>query len=203
MIKAVAWDIDGTLVDSEGVHHLALVAVSARYGVEVAIDDEQFVGVAIDNVWIAMRSQYPSELEQSDWAQQIKTAYIEASGRLEPLPGAMAAMKRLHLEGVRQCCVSNSARTIVDVNLAAIGALPFLEFSISRDDVVVGKPDPEPYLAACRRMGLSPASVLVVEDSDTGLASARAAGCPAVRVDAAPASFDRVVIEALGAEALI
>ncbi len=191
--RAVAWDIDGTLVDSEGLHHRALMTVSAGYGFPIAADDESFVGIGMDQVWRSLRPRYPDGLNEAEWVAAISAAYVAGAGVLRAIPGALEAMRELQRAGVPQCCVSNSARQIVDINLAVIGALPFLRFSVSRDDVPRGKPDPAPYRLACRRLGLSPASVLAVEDSDPGARSARAAGCPVLRYGVDFRDFGRVL----------
>ncbi len=195
MIQAVAWDIDGTLVDSEPLHHLALVEVSARHGVDIALDDERFVGVSMDRVWDVLASQYPAGLSEAAWMREICARYLGHTQRLRACPGALEALVQLGQAGVRQCCVSNSVRAIVDRNLEVIGATPWLEFSLSRDDVVRGKPDPAPYTLACERLGLAPAQVLVVEDSDSGVAAGRAAGCRVIRV-ACEGDFAAVVAAA-------
>lgn len=188
-IAAVAWDVDGTLVDSEATHHRALIAVSTRYGVAIAADDDRFVGVALDVVWEDLAALYPPTLERATWMRELEASFIESSRDLSALPGAIAAMSALAARGIRQCCVSNSPRTIVEANLTVIGAARFVEFAISRDDVTAGKPDPAPYRAACARLGLAPSRVLAVEDSAVGAASARAAGCPVLRVEADGAAF--------------
>jgi HAD superfamily hydrolase (TIGR01509 family) len=197
MIRAVAWDVDGTLVDSEGLHHFALVTVSARYAVPVAEDDTRFVGVAMEDVWAQLQPQYPPALSWSAWLDEINQVYLAHSAGLRATPGALAAMRRLERSGVRQCCVSNSHREIVDANLAAIGARPFVEFALSRNDVARGKPDPEPYLAACARLSLPPSAVLAVEDSASGVAAALAAGCRLARVEPAGADIDALIGSAL------
>lgn len=198
MTRAVAWDIDGTLVDSEPLHHAALMTVSARYGVPLDSDDQRFVGVSMDQVWLALRDSYPVQLRESEWQQAITQAYLSRSSQLRAFPGALQAMAMLQQAGIPQCCASNSSRAIVAANLAVSGALPYLAFAISRDDVVHGKPDPAPYLEACRRLRLAPADVLVVEDSDTGIASARAAGCPVLRFGAEFASYHQVLDALVG-----
>jgi HAD superfamily hydrolase (TIGR01509 family) len=192
-LAAVAWDIDGTLIDSEGLHHATLMQVSAAYGLPIAADDQRFVGIGMDQVWQTLRPAYPVGLTEEVWQQAIRDAYQTAAPGLQAFPGALEAMRALHAAGIPQCCVSNSARRIVDVNLAAIGATPYLRFSLSRDEVTAGKPDPESYLLACRRLGLAPAQVLVVEDSDTGAAAARAAGCALMRVGVDFTDYDQVV----------
>jgi len=191
VIRAVAWDIDGTLIDSEPTHHAALMQVSARYGVSVARDEPRFVGIAMEAVWETLRPLYHATLSREQWLDEIVTAYVGAAAALMPLAGAREAIVALARAGVRQACVSNSVRRIVEANLARLD-LAF-EFTIAREDVARGKPDPEPYALACRRFGLAPDEVLAVEDSDAGAASARAAGLRVLRVDAAV--FDAVIAQ--------
>ena len=182
MIRAIAWDIDGTLIDSEPTHHLALVNVAARYGVTIELDDCRFVGVAMENVWKVLRDQFPKDLSYGVWLEQIVEDYVRLSPDLPAITGAPEAIHELAALGtIRQCAVSNSVRRIVDANLEVIGVADTMTFSIARDDVMIGKPDPESYMVSCRRLGLAPEDVLAVEDSDTGVAAAKAAGMPVLK----------------------
>jgi HAD superfamily hydrolase (TIGR01509 family) len=198
MTRAVAWDIDGTLVDSEGLHHAVLASVSAHYGVPIAADDGRFIGIAMEQVWSLLKPLYPATLQQTQWEAAITAAYLARASELRPFPGALSAMAALQRAGVPQCCVSNSVREIVTANLAAIGALPFVAFALSRNDVEHAKPDPAPYREACRRLRLAAAEVLVVEDSEAGVTSARAAGCPVLRFGVDFDDYDRVLTVLLG-----
>lgn len=177
MIDAVAWDIDGTLIDSEPLHHQALLEASAGFGVDLEdLPPLGFRGVHMDEVWLLLRDRLPAALERAVWIEAIEDRYVETIGQLQPIEGATATLARLHRADVAQICVSNSSRRIVDANLMALGAAPYLRFSISLDDVANGKPDPEPYATAAARLGVAPSRLLAVEDSLSGLASARAAG---------------------------
>ncbi|HEY9216305.1 MAG TPA: HAD family phosphatase [Ancylobacter sp.] len=188
--KAVAWDIDGTLIDSEPLHLAALVEVSMRYGLDLSHEPEdRFRGRHMGDVWRALRAFYPGHLTEQLWADAIIDTYIESAPSLRPIPGALETMLELRARGIRQACVSNSERRVVDANLQALGVHDLIEFSISRDDVTAGKPDPEPYLEACRRLGLAPHDVLAVEDSDPGALSAQAAGLKVLRIDAGAPNF--------------
>jgi len=189
--KAVAWDIDGTLIDSEPLHLAALVTVSARYGLDLSHEPEdRFRGRHMGDVWRALRAFYPGGLSEQRWADGIIDTYIESAASLRPMPGALETIRELHARGIPQACVSNSERRVVDANLKALGVIGLIEFSISRDDVTAGKPDPEPYRQACDRLGFAPADVLAVEDSDPGAQSARAAGLNVLRIKAAGPSFE-------------
>jgi HAD superfamily hydrolase (TIGR01509 family) len=80
----------------------------------------------------------------------------------------------------------------VDANLAALGILDHISFSISLDDVAEGKPSPIPYHLACARLGAEPATVLAIEDSRSGALSARRAGLIVMGYTATGAGFDDV-----------
>ena len=176
-ILAVAWDIDGTLVDSEPLHLLALLSVCDDLGLDLHhLPEDAFRGVHMHDVWTALKDGLPPGLERDDWIARITGLYVARSSALRPEPGAVETLSALQAMGMRQACVSNSSRAIVDANIRALGIEPCLEFTISFDDVSAGKPNPEPYRLAHLRFALEPACVAAVEDSDTGARSARMAG---------------------------
>jgi HAD superfamily hydrolase (TIGR01509 family) len=177
VIRAIAWDIDGTLVDSEPRHHRALLAASRALGVALDdLPDQAFRGVHMLDVWEVLRPRYPSHVGREPWLDAINRAYVADTAPLVPIPGGSEVIQSLHAAGLFQVCVSNSNRVVVDANIVALGLAPYLVGSISLDDVVCGKPDPEPYRRACAMLGLAPHEVAAVEDSATGAASARRAG---------------------------
>jgi HAD superfamily hydrolase (TIGR01509 family) len=156
VIRAVAWDIDGTLVDSEPRHHRALLAASRDLGVALDdLPDQAFRGVHMLDVWEALRDRYPPSIACDGWLEMINAHYVADWEPLVPMPGALEAVAEFHRRGIPQICVSNSNRL---------------------DDVTAGKPDPEPYLRASRLLGQDPQSVAAVEDSVTGIISAQSAG---------------------------
>jgi HAD superfamily hydrolase (TIGR01509 family) len=175
--KAVAWDIDGTLVDSEPLHLRSLLAVCESYSVELSdVPDDSFIGVNLYGVWDALKDRFPANLTRSDWIAQINRHYSDNRSSLVAIPHAGEVVRDLAECGIRQAAASNSNRLVVDVNLMAIGVSDLMEFSLSLDDVERGKPDPLPYLMVAEKFGLRPDEILAIEDSSSGLASARAAG---------------------------
>lgn len=176
-IRAIAWDIDGTLVDSEPLHHRALLAGSAAFGIDLSdLPDQAFRGVHMGDVWQILRPRLPQTLDEQSWLAAINRHYVDHRRELAAVPQAVETIRAFARKGMPQVCVSNSAREIVDANLDALGVAADMAFSISLDDVAQGKPDPWPYAEACRRLGLAPGAVLAVEDSRTGITSAVAAG---------------------------
>jgi HAD superfamily hydrolase (TIGR01509 family) len=177
LFRAVAWDIDGTLIDSEPLHQRALVAASAALGADLNdLDPEAFRGVHGLDIWEALKPRFPAGLPFRTWIAAIEAHYVAHSGELLPIPGAIEVMGRLAAHGVVQACVSNSGRRVVDANIKALGIGKLISFSLSLDDVSSGKPDPEPYREAARRLGAEPEATVAVEDSGAGARSARAAG---------------------------
>jgi HAD superfamily hydrolase (TIGR01509 family) len=175
--RAVAWDIDGTLIDSEPLHQRGLVAASADLGVDLSdLDPEAFRGVHARDIWKALKPRFAPGAKFETWIAAIEGYYVAHAGELEPNPGAIVAMRELAARGVAQACVSNSGRTIVDANIEALGIGEIIAFSLSLDDVSSGKPDPEPFREAARRLGAEPKATVAVEDSGAGARSARAAG---------------------------
>ncbi|PTW60230.1 HAD superfamily hydrolase (TIGR01509 family) [Breoghania corrubedonensis] len=198
-LKAVAWDIDGTLIDSEPLHLAALIAVSKRYGIDLTREPaERFLGVHMGDVWRSLCEEYPEDLTEAAWHGEIVDWYMANADQLVPMPGAIDTVRALHDKGIVQICVSNSARGVVDTNIARLGIAPCLAGSISFSDVVRGKPDPEPYARAVQILGVPAGNILAVEDSPTGAMSARRARlCVAFYKPHpdAPESFDGADIE--------
>lgn len=177
ILKAIAWDIDGTLADSEPLHEEVLAAVCRRWGADLSdLPPDHFRGVHMLDVWLALKDRMPADLREEVWQDAIIDAYVADSASLRPMHGAVETVKALAAMGIRQGCVSNSGRRVVDANLKALDIDRYLDFSISLDDVTRGKPHPEPYTMACRKFGLLPVEVLAVEDSLAGFTSANAAG---------------------------
>jgi HAD superfamily hydrolase (TIGR01509 family) len=177
LFRAVAWDVDGTLIDSEGLHQRSLIETGAEFGVDLSdLPDEAFRGVHMRDVWTALKPRFPVSVDRKTWIAAIERFYVARAPSLSPIPGALEAVRALAAKGVAQACVSNSGRKFVDANLDALQIRPAISFSISLEDVSAGKPDPEPYREAARRFALPAAAVVAVEDSGAGARSARAAG---------------------------
>lgn len=175
--KAVYWDMDGTLIDSEPLHEQALIAVLTSLGITPPADlHDRVVGIAARPVYDMMREEFGLDLPFDDWILRKYVYYMEHAARLKPRPGAIEIFRDLKALGVAQAIVSNSDRLIVEINLRAIGIdAPGIK-TVTRNDVRAGKPDPEPFLRAAYLTGVEPAESCVIEDSPTGATAGVAAG---------------------------
>lgn len=203
-LRAVAWDIDGTLIDSEPLHHRALLAACGALGADLSdLPDQAFRGIHTGDVWTAILPRLPAGTAQEDWLERINAHYVEHRHTLMAQPEAVATVRTLARLGIAQVCVSNSCRAVVDANIDALGISDAVAFSLSLDDVVRGKPDPEPYRRAGERLGVRPERIAAVEDSLSGARSARAAGLYVIGYRADGVAFEDVDTEIDGLQEVL
>ena len=176
MIRAVLWDIDGTLLESEPLHWEALVTVTNAVGGRLTEDSYlSYLGLGMGAVFDKVTRAFDLSIDYQSWFDRITDHYVREAHRIPCRPGAVERVDALAARGVPQACVSNSSRRVVEANLRRL-ARPHLRFGLSRDDVVNGKPHPEPYLTAAEQLGVRPSECLVVEDSPVGAKAGKAAG---------------------------
>jgi len=175
-IQAVLWDIDGTLVDSEPNHHRALFSVCREMGLAMTHGDaSSFVGTSYRDLYPKLSRFGSVTLTFDELMEAIQADYLAHLAMVKPREGAVDLVSRFARMGLRQACVSNSPRPVIDANLRLLD-LSELEFAVGREEVVRGKPDPEGYLIAARRLGIPPSACAVVEDSPAGVRAGHAAG---------------------------
>lgn len=175
--RAVYWDMDGTLIDSEPLHEQALIAVLTSLGITPPADlHDRVIGIAARPVYDMLRDEFGLALPFDDWILRKYVYYMEHAAKLKPRPGAIEVYRDLKALGIAQAVVSNSDRLIVETNLRMIGIdAPGIK-TVTRNDVRAGKPDPEPFLRAAYLTEIDPAESCVIEDSQTGATAGVAAG---------------------------
>ncbi|MER8379229.1 HAD family phosphatase [Mesorhizobium sp. M0976] len=175
--KAVFWDMDGTLVDSEPLHEAALIAALHSVGIAPPADlHERVLGIAAWPVYEMLRDEFGLDLPFDDWIVRKYDHYLPMAQTLTPRSGAIEIFNELRALGVPQAVVSNSDRLIVDANLRAVGLVYPGMKTVSRNDVREGKPHAEPFLRAAWLADVDPAEAVAVDDSVTGATAGLAAG---------------------------
>jgi HAD superfamily hydrolase (TIGR01509 family) len=183
-IEAVIFDMDGVLIDSEPIHFEAIRALLAVHRAEyVAGHEEDFYGCRDREVFEALRARYALEADAADLAASWVNRVVELLGRpLTPMAGVPNVLHALQASGVRLALASSSAPPIIDATLSGLGLTTMFECMVSGREVEHGKPAPDIFVEAARRLGLPPEACLVVEDSFNGLSAATAAGMRCVAV---------------------
>lgn len=177
-LQAVLFDMDGTLVDTERLWWEAVEEVAGRPLTEA--DRPEVLGRPVEHTahWLAATTGRPApglaEALHREFADRVRADIV-------PRPGALALLDALAREGVPTALVTASPRAVADTVLDALGASRFA-VTVTADDTEHTKPAPDPYLAACHALGVGPAACVAVEDTETGVTSAEAAGCTVLAV---------------------
>jgi beta-phosphoglucomutase len=185
MTRAVLWDLDGTLVDSEAFHWQSWVHALEADGVSVTY--EQFkasFGQRNDRIlqrWLGAGSD-AGRIERIAEAKEAEYRRLAAVHGLTPLPGAAEWLTRLRARGWRQAIASSAPRQNVDVMLEALGLTALFDAIVASEDVTIGKPDPQVFLRAASRLDTLPSHAVVVEDATAGIEAARRAGMRSIGV---------------------
>ena len=181
MIRAVVFDCDGVLVDSEALSCGAWVPVLARRGIVATIADiRSFIGKS-DRAVLDHFERLSGMRLGERVAMEREEAYFEAAvGVLQAFPGVRDCITQLSQLGHKLAVASSGSPRKISFNLSQGGLATLLPLTVSAVDVVHGKPAPDLFLLASRRLDCPPSTVLVVEDSVPGLMAARAAGMHAL-----------------------
>ncbi|MFI2102553.1 HAD family hydrolase [Isoptericola sp. NPDC019693] len=182
---AVLWDMDGTLVDTEPYWIRAEHELVAEHGGTWSHEQAlQLVGNALTVSAAILRDQGGVDLPVDEIVERLLGRVVEQVRERVPWqPGALELLTSLADAGVPCALVTMSYASFADevVSRAPAGVFATL---VTGDQVTRGKPDPEPYLLAAERLGVDAASCVAIEDSPTGIASARAAGIATLGVEA-------------------
>lgn len=180
--SAAFFDMDGLFLDSEPQWHLSQQEICARYSYLWDDDDQRIcIGGPLSRVGDYISDICAHDMTGAQVVQELtEMMLVKLSTKAILMPGAFAAVERVR-QVMPVALVSASPRILMD---AALTTLPqdFFQFSISADDVARTKPFPDPYIEAAKRMGVTTGSSVVFEDSLTGIASAKSAGCAVVAV---------------------
>ncbi|MCB9897262.1 MAG: HAD family phosphatase [Planctomycetes bacterium] len=183
MLDAVIFDMDGVLVDSEPMHFATTNEVLAQHGAAL---DEAFYGSCIG---MAERPFFEKVAAHCGLSVPIERLVRDRVARslerlaIDPLPpreGVLECLLGLVASGRSLAVASSAHRVQVDLVLRRLGIERLFGATVSIDDVEHGKPEPDLFVEAARRLGVSPDACLVVEDAVLGLRAARAAGMSAV-----------------------
>jgi len=196
MLKALLFDLDGTLAETDSVHFPAWADILKPHGYEVdwAFFQENISGRLNPEVL----AQYVPGLspEEAEAIAEAKEAHFrERAGALEPLPGLLDFVEEGRKRGLTTALVTNAPRANALAVLGILGLHEYFETLILAEDVGAGKPDPAPYKAALSTLGLRPEEALTFEDSPSGIRSSVAAGIPTVGI---ASTQDPAILAALG-----
>jgi len=174
--SAVLFDMDGTLIDSTGAVERIWTAFAVRFGLQVPAVLDTIQGVRmIDSI----RRWVPEGTDADAVYEEFHEQELGDMAGVSPIPGAVEFMTSLPADRV---AVATSASTALALARLAAGGIPQPAVVVTADHVAEGKPDPAPYLAAARLLGVAATDCVVFEDAEAGIVSGLAAGARVVVV---------------------
>jgi len=179
-LKAVLFDLDGTLIDSEYFYFSNWQPIlSQEFNFTIDFGDwiEHFAGhTLVDNVRLLKEKWGIDTTEEFMWTE-TRANYAKSDMRtIRLMPYAAEILAYLQRQDIRMGLVTSSYQTTVDTVLGHHGLLSYFEFFVTRERVIKPKPHPEPYRLGIQSLGLATDQILALEDTSTGVAAAKGAG---------------------------
>ncbi|AOT07389.1 HAD family hydrolase [Pseudoalteromonas luteoviolacea] len=182
-LQAILFDFDGTLVDSEALHYTSWCKVLAPFDIFISEADfcDEFSGVPTVKTGHILQQRYNLRYSGDELAKQKNLQFIETAASQKPklMPHAVDVLS-LCAQHYTLALVTGSTRDEAMPVLKHYRLLEFFECIVCKDDVTNPKPHPEPYCLAMSKLNINAQDAIAVEDSQTGLTSATAAGLKTV-----------------------
>ena len=183
-IEAVAFDMDGTMFNTEdlydGLGEILLRRRNQSFTRELKLEMMGLPGPVAFEIMRQRCNLEESVKQLQDECDEIFVGMLPA--RIEMMPGLEQLMSKLEKLQIPKCVATSSHRQFAEKSLGHFDQVPRLEFILTADDVPNGKPHPDIYLAAAKKLGVEPENMLALEDSFTGSEAAAASGAYTIAV---------------------
>ena len=199
MLKAVLFDMDGLIFDTESIYKLSWQYAASEQNLDLSDDFyQQFIGVQDPECERILAEFFQDSLDLSRY-KQVRDDHFHRlrSNGIAFKPGFDQLFQDIKRRGLATAIVTSSHLTEVKYNFTTSDYLPQFDLVITAEDVERGKPYPDCYQMAYTRLGFKAEECLVLEDSNNGVKAALAAGCPVVMVPDLVAPSDEVNTEAI------
>ncbi|NLJ98185.1 MAG: HAD family hydrolase [Tissierellia bacterium] len=176
-MKAIIFDMDGVIVDSEPLHFELERGLLEELGGHISPEEHNnFVGTTDYYMWSTFKKQFNIELSVEEMIHIKKERFIENIHKLELVDHFKELLLTLYNENYLLGLASSNNRKAVNMIVEKFDLDKYLQFIISGEEVTKGKPNPEIFLTAAKKMNVHPSQCLVIEDATNGVEAAKAAG---------------------------
>ncbi|MFP4431395.1 MAG: HAD family hydrolase [Spirochaetota bacterium] len=178
-MQAVIFDMDGVLIDSEPIHERIERELFDGLGITLTTaEHRRYQGTGSLEMWRSIIEEHALDAKAGSLSDRQRSRFLSylKGGHVPRIPGILELLAHLRSRRVPLAVASSSVGPIVRSVLRHTGLEEFFGVVVSGDEVARSKPAPDIFLLAAERLGLHPRGCLVVEDSENGVAAARAAG---------------------------
>jgi beta-phosphoglucomutase family hydrolase len=177
MIKAVIFDLDGVIVESENTHVEAEKQTLLKYGVQISTEElRRYTGTTAKLMFSELIKKYNLNTtfeEMFSEKEEIFFKLLEEDAK--PTKGVVEFLEELKKRNIRLAVGSSSNKKLIDYVLNKLNIRHLFDCVVGAEDIVHSKPNPEIFLKAAAKLGLSPAECLVIEDAELGVEAAKRA----------------------------
>lgn len=168
--------MDGVIIDSEPLHYKVEKKIFEEYtGIFDPEFHKEFIGVPDTTMWASFKERF-NVAKDIDYLLNLKLdLFIEEVDEVAMIEGVRELLKLLYKDGYDLALATSNGRRVVDIVINKFGLDKYLKFSISGDEVIKGKPNPEMFLKVAKELKVDPSESLVIEDSENGVKAAKAA----------------------------
>lgn len=178
MLKAVIFDMDGVMIDSEPVHYEANKRIMETFGYKLEYSYyKQFIGSTLTFMWETIKRDFGISNEIAElnrMSEQYSENIIKENGYIE-IPGVVQLVKMLSGAGLKLAVASSSSAHIIERVLSSLGIRDYFDVLVSGENVENPKPAPDIFLRASTLLGVEESGCIVIEDSFNGVKAAKAA----------------------------
>lgn len=179
--KAVVFDLDGVIINSEPIHMDIINDIVSPYGEPLGYTEyyRDYVGRGEYECCSLLKEKYGIPNTVEDIIRMYKDAisvYFDEVEELPVLPGVAELVKNIYRSGLKLAVASSSSNRNIRLSLRHAGLESYFDVTISAEDVENGKPAPDVYLRACDTLGIMPGQGIAIEDSAAGVKAAKSAG---------------------------
>lgn len=184
MIKAVIFDMNGIIIDDEHIHELAFKETVKPFKINLSHEDylECCAGKTDKAGYEKISARFSNTLPISKLLEDKATFYLQLFPKHKKTYVGVIELIHKLANTYTLALTSSSSRTEVDLITKEFKIDKLFKVTISADEVKTGKPDPEPYLITCKLLNIKPQHSVVIEDSKSGVKSAKSAGCYCIGV---------------------
>lgn len=177
MIKAVIFDLDGVIVESENAHIEAEKQTFLKYGVKISADElHEYTGTTAKVMFTELIRKYKLDVMFEEIFHEKEDIFFELLEKnAEPTRGIITLLRKLKSERIKLAIGSSSTKKQIKYVLKKLGITRLFDSAVGAEDIAHSKPDPEIFLKAAAELNVNPSECLVIEDSKLGVEAAKRA----------------------------